>query len=801
MRSAPLATYRVQLRREFDFADATAIVPYLAGLGVSHLYCSPYLQAARGSAHGYDVVDPTRISDELGGDAGLAALDAALALHRMGQLLDIVPNHMCISDPGNRWWWDVLEHGRASRFAPYFDIDWDAPGLDGRLLLPVLGDTLESVVARGELQVAGGADGFVLRYFDSVWPLAEGSAAAAGPADASLLGRQWYTLEHWRTGLPRVNYRRFFDVASLAALHAEIPSVHDATHRRVLQLVEAGTVEGLRVDHVDGLHDPTAYTERLRDEAPRAWRVLEKILAADEQLPAWPVDGTTGYEFAARVAALMTDASARDAMTRIHQELTGDRRGFREHARSARLEVLDALLASDLDRLTRAAAAAGIADARTELAELLAGMPVYRLYPRQWAPLTDAEHRHLDAAALSATESGRCRPQTLIAIIRVLTGRGDPSPAAIELRVRFQQVSAAATAKGIEDTAFYRYVRLVALNEVGADPDRFGLDAGAFHEACVRESTSTRRGLLATATHDTKRGEDARIRVAMLSEMPDAWRDAVLRWRRFAGRHRGALAPSPVAEYLFYQTMVAAHPIDAGRMTAYMQKAVREAKQETSWLDPDAAYEAELDAFVRGMLADAEFVADVDGLVAAMTPAWQVASLSQTLLKLTCPGVPDIYQGCELWDLSLVDPDNRRPVDHGLRRRLLAELDGMTPEQVMARSVEGLPKLHLIRCALGVRDRHAAAFAPYATHHPIAARGSHAAHAVAFSRQAPDAPPEVVVVALRLARSLGGDWGDTELDLPPGAWRSCLTGDSVDSGDAALSRLLARFPVALLERA
>ena len=801
MTVAPGATYRVQLRQEFDFAAAAEIVPYLAGLGITHLYCSPCMQAAPGSAHGYDVVDPARISTDLGGDAGLEALHAALDAHGMGLLLDIVPNHMCIDDKANRWWWDVLRRGRASVHAEFFDIDWEAPGLEGRVLLPVLGDTLDRVLQRGELQVVGAAGALELRYFDRAWPLAEASADSTGAATRELLERQHYVLEHWRTGIARINYRRFFDIASLAALRAELPEVHAATHARTLELVASGIVTGLRVDHVDGLHDPAAYTTRLRGETGAVWTVVEKILAPGEQLPGdWDADGTTGYDFTWLVASLMTDATAEPAMTRIYSAFTGDALSFGEHARAARLHVLDALLGADLDRLTRVAAAAGIENARDALAELIAGMPVYRVYPQEWRALSADDEARIATAADSANRRGRCSAGSVAAIVEVLRAQVEATAGRRELRVRFQQLSATAMAKGVEDTAFYRHCRLVALNEVGGDPSVFGIDTERFHAWCTRAAERAPRSLLATATHDTKRGEDARLRVAMLAEMPEVWGAAVERWHALGARHRGVRAPSAVAEYLLHQTVVAAHPVDADRLCAYMRKAAREAKQETSWLDPDGAYEAELDSFVRGMLGDGAFIDEVSRLVEGMTPAWQAAALSQTLLRLMCPGVPDTYQGSELWDLNLVDPDNRRPVNHALRSTMLAELDGLGVAGVMARSAEGLPKLHLIRAALRLRARRAAAFAPGSTYMPITAKGERAAHVVAFSRAARGAPAAAVTIAVRLARRLEGRWGGTTLSLPAGSWHNVLTGETVDGGERRLDALCRSFPVALLER-
>ena len=800
MRTEPRATYRVQLRREFDFAAAQAIAQYLSDLGISHLYCSPYMQAAAGSPHGYDVVDPARVSEDLGGDAGLERLDAELRQHGMGQLLDIVPNHMCVTDARNRYWWDVLRRGRESEFAHFFDIDWGAPGLDGRVLLPVLGDELTSVLQRGELRVVRGDSELELRYHEHRFPLADGSGAAEGAATAALLDAQHYRLAFWRSGLRQINYRRFFDVSSLAGVRVEDPSVFTATHTRVLELVRDGVVDGLRVDHVDGLRDPDEYLRRLRENAADSWVVVEKILAMEEELrDSWPVDGTTGYDFGARVVRLLTDPEGMAELDACYREITGDQRIFAAHSRRGRLDVVETLFVAELARLERTAAAAGIEAAAHEITELVVGMPVYRVYPSGWEPLTAPDRVSLETAAAAARACDRCDPSKLAALAAVLRAEGEESVAKGDLRMRFQQLSGAAMAKGVEDTAFYRYVRLVALNEVGCDPTHVTA-IGDFHTACAAVQAQHPRTLLATATHDTKRGEDARLRVAMLSEMPREWRDAVLRIRALVRKGDGWV-PSPAAEYLLYQTLVAAFPISADRAAAYMLKAVREAKQETSWLDPDAEYERGLDAFVRRVVGDAAIRDEVRALVTAMTPAWQIASLSQALLKLTAPGVPDIYQGCELWDLHLVDPDNRAPVDFDLRRRLLGELDGLSTPHILQRAAEALPKLHLTRAALHLRARRAGAFDAESTYAPLAVRGERAGNAVAYARGTVEEPATVIVLAVRLAHRLHGDWGDTELDVPEADWRNVLSGAVLSGGTHPITALLNEFPVMLLERA
>jgi (1->4)-alpha-D-glucan 1-alpha-D-glucosylmutase len=802
VRFPPRATYRVQLREEFDFDDAALLVPYLAALGVSHLYCSPYMQAAAHSSHGYDVVDPTRISEDLGGEAGLQRLDSALVDAHMGQLLDIVPNHMYIGDHANVWWWDVLLQGRDSRFAGFFDIDWDAPATDGRVLLPILLAPRDVVVAAGELVVVDVDGTLELHYQASTFPLAPGSATTAGPVTIEVLAAQHYLLEYGAVAAAHLNYRRFADVSSLAGVRVDDEAVFVTVLERALQLVYDGTVDGLRIDHIDGLRDPAAFAHRLRAAVPHAWLIAEKILAAGEHLPRnWPLDGTTGYDFVGLITSLLVDPAGLVALTDTARDFTGDDRDFQEHAHLGRTEALDNLLRAELGRLTRVAARAGIEGAAAEIVELIAAMPRYRLYPQGDAPLSEDDAAALQAAGAimqpGAQQGGVDRHAALVS---VLQGDVPASPAGIEFRERFQQVSAAVTAKGIEDTAFYRYVRMVGLNEVGADPDHTS-SLDDFHRACIRNVTDHPETLLATTTHDTKRGEDARLRICLLAEMPDRWRAAVTRLDALAAGHRGSMPPARNAEYLFYQTLVAAHPIDADRAWAYMLKASREAKEATSWIEPNQTYEGDLERFVRGMVADPAVTEAIGSVVAAMTPYWQHLSLSQTLLKLTAPGVPDIYQGSELWDLRLVDPDNRTPVDYAVRRRLLGEVGARDDTAFMERLDEGAPKIALIARALSLRARSPDAFGPGSGYQRLPVSGPREHNAICFSRMRPDNRAVTVTIAFRWPLLLDSDWVDTVVDLPGGDWRDVLTGRTTSGGQQRLAALLASAPVALLERA
>ncbi len=881
MPTEPRATYRVQLHAGFGFEAARAEVEYLDRLGISHLYCSPVLQAAPGSTHGYDVVDHATVDVARGGEEGYARLGSALRARGMGQLLDVVPNHMAIVTPHNRWWWDVLENGPSSRYAAYFDVDWDPPEakLRNTVLLPVLEDQYGRVLDGALLGVARRDGTFTIRYHDHEWPVAPrsidtllakaaelaGSDELAFIADAhgrlaastatdvaairrrhrhkevlrrtldrlcrerpevaaaveaeiqrvnadpealdALLDRQNYRVAFWKTAGGDLGYRRFFDVNSLVGLRVEAERVFFDTHQLVLGWLENGTVDGLRIDHPDGLRHPAAYLHRLRTARPGAWVVVEKILEPGESLPeSWPVEGTTGYDFMWRVSALFVDREAERALTDLYRELTGQPTSYPEVLRVCKHRVLRDVLGSDVNRLTalllevcqrhRHYRDHTRHELHEVLRELIACFPVYRTYVTAEAEGVSAQDERYVTEALAAVRA--LRPEfdpRLLDFLADLLLRRVPGDKETELVMRFQQVTGPAMAKGAEDSAFYVYNRLVSLSEVGGDPGRFGFGRHEFHEAAQAAQWKWPRGLLATSTHDSKRSEDVRARINLLSEVPERWAPLVRGWFERHRPHWGAERPDPSLQYLFYQTLVGAWPITAERIKAYMEKAAREARARTSWTAPQAAYESALQAFVDAVLADEVFRREMEAFVASLLEAGRASSLAQVLLKLTCPGVPDIYQGTELWDLSLVDPDNRRPVDYALRRRLLAELEGLGVEAVMARADEGVPKLWLITRALALRRRRPQPFGPQGPYVPIEAQGAAADHVVAFSRGG-----EVVTVVPRLVLKLRGEWRDTRITLPAGAWRNELTGDDVAGGDVAVGRLLSRFPVALLAR-
>jgi (1->4)-alpha-D-glucan 1-alpha-D-glucosylmutase len=817
--SEPVAAYRLQLQAGFTLHDAAALADYLAALGVSHVYLSPCLEAAPGSTHGYDVVDPRRVSGALGGEAGWAALGRATAAHGLRRLVDVVPNHVA-AVAENPWWWDVLAHGPASPAARFFDVDWEGgpPPRRRRVLLPVLAEEYESVLARGDVRVERAGERLVVRVGGVVLPVCPGTAAADEAAVAALnadrdalhalLERQHWRLASWRAARGRLNYRRFFDIDGLVALRTEDPAVFAQTHALVLGWLERGEVDGLRIDHPDGLRDPEAYCRRLRDAAPEGWLLVEKILEPAEHLPpAWPVDGTTGYDFLTRVTGLFVDPRGEAALGRAYAAFTHAAADYPALVRAAKREVLADALASDVRRLVPLLDAVareqlpsetfGEPALREAIVALAASFDVYRTYVRaEEAHVSPEDERRVADALAAARAAWPGTDQRLLMLLGEVLRLRVVGPAATDLTMRFQQLTGPVMAKGVEDTVFYRFNRLLALNEVGGAPDRFGLAPDAFHAACAETCRRTPRTLLATSTHDTKRSEDVRARLVLLSETPARWEAAVRRWAARNARRRRRAGPDHNAEWFLYQTLVGAWPIGVERATAAMEKAVREAKEHTSWTAPDAAYEAALRDFVAGALADPEFVRDLEAFVAPLVAPGRVNALAQTLLKLTAPGVPDLYQGTELWTLTLADPDNRRPVDFASRRRLLAELDRLGPEELLARADEGLPKLWVVRQALALRRRRPGLFGPAGGYRALRARGARADHVVAFVRG-----EGAVTVVPRLVLGLGGDFRDTVLPLPEGRWHDALSGARVAGGaDVPLAALLGRFPVALLAR-
>jgi (1->4)-alpha-D-glucan 1-alpha-D-glucosylmutase len=791
--SAPQSSYRLQLQPGFGFADAAGIGGYLAGLGVTHAYLSPILQAAPGSVHGYDVVDHSRVSADLGGESAFRDMVARFRRHGLGVIADIVPNHMAISAPEslNRQFWSVLRDGPGSAFAHWFDIDWAAG--DGRLLLPILAGPLADCL--GDLTVeAGGPDGLVLRYHEHMLPVRPGTEGLPLP---DLAAAQHYRLADWRAAATELNWRRFFDITSLIAVRVEDEDVFTATHGLLLRLVADGLIDGLRVDHPDGLADPRGYLDRLAKATGGAWVVTEKILTGIEELPPdWRCAGTTGYDALGMANGLFVDPAGAAPLTAAYTAFTGDAKGFAEVAETAKREAATGSLATEVRRLARLLARtddpelAGLGDGDlvAVLTELLTAFAVYRAYvvPGEPPPATSAGI--VAAAAAAAVDRLPQRlHRALFAVAAHALGVAPESLPRDEFVIRFQQTCGPVMAKGVEDTAFYRWPRLAALNEVGGEPDRLGIEPGEFHAFAARLARDWPATMTTLSTHDTKRQEDVRARLAVFAEIPDEWAAEVAAWHDRAIALASGRAPEPGTEYLLWQTLLGAWPIGYERAADYLTKAMREAKTATSWWHADAGYEAGALAFAAAALADPVLTGQIAAFTARIAGAARVNSLGAKLVQLTMPGAADVYQGCELAAFALVDPDNRRPVDYERRRALLAAQDAGA-----AATDLDTEKLLVTSGALRLRRDHPDWFTSgYA---PVAADGPAAGHAVAFRRG------HAIIVATRLPAGLArrGGWAGTALPVPPGRWRDVLTGAAHDGPRPLLSGIALRLPVAIL---
>jgi (1->4)-alpha-D-glucan 1-alpha-D-glucosylmutase len=857
----PRATYRLQFHKGFTFRQATPLAPYLARLGISHVYSSPITTARSGSTHGYDVVDPTRINPELGGEQDFRELVRALRAEGLGVILDIVPNHMAVGGGDNAWWLDVLENGEKSRHAAFFDVDWHPadPGLEEKVLAPFLGAPYAEILASGDLKLEREENGrvsvayhhhrFPIRPEDRDEVLGAGAARYDGRSDEGrarlhdLLERQNFRLAWWRTAGDEINWRRFFDITELAGVRIERDEVFETIHALPLQLYAEGLIDGVRVDHVDGLADPAGYCRTLReklDEAARrrpsdvppgpAYFVIEKILAPNERLsPDWRTDGTTGYDFMNEVAALLHDERGAEPLGRFWAELSGRPAEFEEEERIARVEILTRNFAGQLDALVRAFHALARADIATRditqgalrraLIAMLSVFPAYRTYGTgEDAPDSDApllEHAVREAKALAPGEE-----MVLERIAGWLAGQG---PGTVEDRrravLRFQQLSAPVSAKAVEDTAFYRYGRLLSRNDVGFDPGRLASTVAHFHEANAERAKTFPHAMLTTATHDHKRGEDVRARLATLSELPELW---IERARRFLAFNSGGDAIDPADAYMLFQMIVGAWPLGLAsddarglaeyrdRLGGWFEKALREGKLRSSWNAPAGDYEERCRNFLARAL-DAQAAPDVlreaAGFVDEIAPAGALNSLVQALIRCTAPGVPDTYQGTEFWDFSLVDPDNRRPVDFDGRRAALDERSA--PSDLLTGWRDGHIKQHVIARALGLREARTELFLD-GGYEALDVRGKRAGDVLAFARVQGDAFA-ITVAPLRCAPALRGAqtplpsrdwWADTTIvwrNAQGREMRDALGGEAVGAGESlSVADLLARFPVALL---
>jgi (1->4)-alpha-D-glucan 1-alpha-D-glucosylmutase len=780
-----IATYRLQLHAEFTFADAEEQVPYLARLGVTHLYLSPVLQAVPGSQHGYDVLDHTRVNGELGGEEGLRSLATTAREHGLGVIVDVVPNHMALVAPqhANAPLWQTLREGRDSPTAHWFDIDWEAG--EGRLGLPILGGSLEEALAAGEITL-GEYDGQpVVRYYDHVFPVVAGTE---GDDPAEVLARQHYRLAHWRDSDAVLNYRRFFDVAELIAVRVELPDVFEATHQLLLELNRQGVIEGFRIDHPDGLADPEGYLQQLREATlPGTGIWVEKILEGEERLPStWACDGTTGYDAMRAVTAALVDPAAAPALDECWAEAGGGL-DLDYAVERAKRKVVTESLAPEVARLTRRACEAlpeldeeQMTDA---VIELLVASEVYRAYVRPEQRLTPLARKRLEDARAEAVEARPDLEEELRALADLAKAENPDDEQSLDFAIRLQQTWGPVMAKGIEDTTFYRWHRLIALNEVGGDPgvlDR--ADPSILHEWAANQQRHWPLGMTTLSTHDTKRSEDVRARLLAVAQDTEAWSACSRVFRAEADR---AGVDRPTA-HLLWQTLVGTGDLPADRLHGYLVKAMREAKRHTAWVDGDEEYEKRVLAFADQATAPGPMREAVERAVGANQVGIRATVLGQKLLQLLLPGTADTYQGCEVVNLSLVDPDNRRPVDYAALR---ARLDRLEQEGPTGLDDE---KLRVTATALRVRREHRDCFGDNASYEPLAADTE---HVVGFVRS------QMVVAAVsRAPRRLvdAGGWADQTVTLPAGSWRDELTGHHHQGGQVRCAELFSTLPVALL---
>ncbi|MCU1421682.1 MAG: treY [Microbacteriaceae bacterium] len=771
----PVSTYRLQIREGFDLYAAAGISDYVHDLGADWLYFSPLLKAEPGSDHGYDVVDHSLVDPARGGSEGLDAASAAARERGLGVLIDIVPNHVGVATPREMaWWWDLLTHGRESKYADAFDVDWEFGG--GKVRIPVLGDpSSASGTALDDLEVVGDE----LHYFDNRYPIAPGTGEGT-PQEVH--ARQNYELMDWRRADAELNYRRFFAVNSLAGIRVEEPWVFEESHAEIVRWIEQRLADGLRVDHPDGLVDPGGYLDALAAATGGTYVLVEKILEGDEQLPTnWATAGTTGYDALADVDRVLVDPAGRAALDELDQRLRDSERPVSWTAliHDTKRAIADGILRSEVLRLERDLGASvpvveadesgAISATADAIAELLACFPVYRSY----LPLGE---EHLREAASLAKQHRPDLTDTIDALRPILT---DPEhPAAI----RFQQTSGMVMAKGVEDTAFYRYTRLGSLTEVGADPSEFSIGVAEFHRRQQLRQASFPSSLTTLSTHDTKRGEDVRARISVLAEIPEVWEQALTELRGDAPLGDGPL------ESLLWEAIVGAYPASRERLHAYAEKAAREAGNSTHWAAPREDFERRMHQLVDSAFDDERVVGVLRRLLDAIEqPGWS-NSLSAKLIQLTAPGVPDVYQGSELWETSLVDPDNRRPVDFDIRRLYLAAVDAGSHPPI---DETGAAKLLVTTRALRLRRDHPDLFTRYA---PVTAFGAARHHLVGFDSG------EAITLATRLPVGLArdGGWADTTVQLAGKPFTDVISDRDYEGGTLSLGEVFERYPVALL---
>jgi (1->4)-alpha-D-glucan 1-alpha-D-glucosylmutase len=856
-----IATYRLQLHSGFPLSAAQNVLAYLAGLGISHVYLSPCLQAVPGSQHGYDVVDPTKISEDLGGEPAWSSFVQAAHDLGLGILLDIVPNHMSASQY-NPWWDHVLKHGPFSKFGEFFDVR-NPPGQPYCVHICSLARPYGAALEAGELRIEIVQGEPRVKHYESSWPLGPaswGQLLSAGdehcftelqqlqrtgePSEDSqgayerhaararhilaaaiedgrlqsaiervqddralfdaVLGKQFYMLHGWRLAGELTNYRRFFDIDSLVGVRTELANVVAATHARVEEMISGGQIDGVRVDHPDGLREPLQYFERLRRLLPQGRIYIEKILENDERLSGdWPIDGTVGYDFLAKVNRLWMDDQRTDVLTATYSDFTGHSVDFGKLVREKKRAIIESTFYAAHEELAAAALVIARADWRTRdlsprllreaLEKLITAMPIYRTY-RTSRSLHEEDKRVLLEALQSARIGSPEIEATAFDFLGSLFTKLPLNDAEADFIGKWQQLTPAVMAKGVEDTTFYCFDRLVSGNEVGSQASLVGISADKFHEFCHYLSDRWPNSMLATSTHDNKRSEDVRARISILSEIPERWSEALHLWSQLNANAWQNRLPDRHAEYLLYQTLIGAWPIDRDRTWQYMLKACREAKINTSWHEPNNSFEEKIRGFVGGVYETPEFIASLESFVEPLILPGRINSLAQTLIKMVAPGIPDFYQGTELWDLSLVDPDNRRPVDFNLRVAMMQRARRLSSADVLSDWDSGMPKIWMTARILSLRQERAEDFSAQSKYQPLVAQGSHLGRLLAFRRG-----ENLIGVVPRFTMALAGDWGDTRLPLPGGVWRNCFT-DELIQREVSPAALFGSFPVALLMR-
>jgi (1->4)-alpha-D-glucan 1-alpha-D-glucosylmutase len=859
-----IATYRLQLHAEFPLSAAQGVLAYLAELGISHVYLSPCLQAVPGSQHGYDVADPTKVSDDLGGEqAWNGFVDAARAL-KLRILLDIVPNHMSASRH-NPWWDHVLQHGPFSKFAEYFDFR-NPQGHRFCVHLCSLAKPYGAAMEAGELSIEMVQGSPRVKHYDNSWPLGPASwgellsaggercfselerlqliespveedltayrrhaaraqqvldqAFEAGRMQSAIdrvqsdkalfdavLRRQFYMLHGWKLAGELTNYRRFFDIDTLVGVRAELPNVAAATHARIEEMISKGEIDGVRVDHPDGLREPLQYFERLRGLLPEGRIYIEKILENDERLNGdWPIDGTVGYDFLAKVNRLWMDDQRTDVLTSTYSDFTGHSVNFGKLVREKKRAIIESTFSAAHEQLAAMALMIARSDWQTRdlsprqlreaLEKLITALPIYRTY-RTATTLHEEDKRVLLEALQSARIGSPDSEAAAFDFLAALFTKLPLNQEEADFIAKWQQLTPAVMAKGVEDTTFYCFDRLVSCNEVGSQASLIGISNDKFHEFCNYLSDRWPNSMLATSTHDNKRSEDVRARISILSEIPERWSEALHLWSQLNANAWQNRLPDRHAEYLLYQTLIGAWPIDRDRAWAYMLKACREGKINTSWHEPNNSFEEKIRGFVGGVFDTPEFIASLERFIEPLILPGRINSLAQTLIKMVAPGVPDFYQGTELWDLSLVDPDNRRPVDFKTRlemMRLVRRERRMSANEALMEWDSGAPKLWMTARVLAIRRERAEDFSAENKYQPLVAQGAHLGRLLAFRRG-----ENLIAVVPRLTMALAGEWGDTRLPLPGGAWRNCFT-DELIQREISPAELFGLFPVALLIR-